>query len=440
MTLLRHVGFWLLPVLIATVAVALVRLVDQSPVVRDISIAGRNSLAPATTSILAQFTAPLVVTAVIPRAHPARGGIEQFFAPYRRARADLDIRFVDPKDNPEQARRDGLRLGELTLATGEHRTQLGELSESGVLTALTRLQRAGSRYITFLAGNGERRIERDANHDLSGFARYLDARGLMLREVVLGRVSRIPDNTAVLVIASPQTAYAAGDLDAINAYVAAGGNLLWLWDPDAPEGMDALGAAVGVARLPGTIIDPVGLTKYRNPAYAVADHYADHITLTDFGQSVVMPYASSLLPVQNVGWATQRLMRTGDAAWTETGTLEGNVGLDTDNEVQASHTLALVLTRTHADGAEQRIAVVGDGDFIANTFVDNLGNREFGSRLVEWLARDDTLIDIHPDALADATLDLAMWQRLVVFMVFGVGLPVSLLANGALYWWRRRHA
>ena len=65
---------------------------------------------------------------------------------------------------------------------------------------------------------------------------------------------------------------------------------------------------------------------------------------------------------------------------------------------------------------------------------------EFGRRTVEWLTGGDALLDIALPAVADATLDLALWQRVTIFLFFGVGLPLALGGNGALLWWRRRHA
>ena len=102
--------------------------------------------------------------------------------------------------------------------------------------------------------------------------------------------------------------------------------------------------------------------------------------------------------------------------------------------------LALALTKPRSDGGQQRVVVVGDGDFLANSFVGNLGNLEFGRRVVEWLASGDALLDISLPAVPDATLELALWQRVTIFVFFGVGLPLALGGNGLLLWWRRRHA
>ena len=83
--------------------------------------------------------------------------------------------------------------------------------------------------------------------------------------------------------------------------------------------------------------------------------------------------------------------------------------------------------------------MIGDGDFLSNMYVENLGNLEFGRRTLEWLAADDALIDIVVPKVLDAELDLAMWERLAMFLFFCVGLPLVLSLNGVM-WWRRRNA
>ena len=65
---------------------------------------------------------------------------------------------------------------------------------------------------------------------------------------------------------------------------------------------------------------------------------------------------------------------------------------------------------------------------------------EFGRRVVEWLASGDALLDIALPAVPDETLDLALWQRVTIFLFFGIGLPLALGGNAVLLWWRRRHA
>ena len=406
----------------------------------DLSSAGRNTLDDTSRQVVASMDAAVEILVFVPERADLRRGISEFFARYQRAQPKLSLSFVDPAAQPQVAERHGANLGEIVFIGPHGQERITELSDTEVINALARLLRAGERFVVFLNGNGERRISRDANHDVSVFAAALEQRGLRLREINPGATTAIPDNTAVLVLASPAVAYAPGDVDLITGYVERGGNLLWLRDPNQKADLSALSSRLGIASLPGSIVDPVGLTRFRNPAFAVAAEHPAHDSLNGFQQSVIFPYAQALLPQAAAQWQAHILLRTSNDAWTETGPFEGNVGYDADDEVQGSLALAMAYTRQHDETHQQRMVVVGDGDFVSNTYVENQGNLELGRRVVEWLAADDHLIELSYPARADAELDLAMWQRMLIFFVFGLLIPLGLAANAALYWWRQHHA
>ena len=425
---------------LAACAIALCNYADSHNRVIDVSRLASNSIDEKSVAVLDLLDAHISVTAFVPDNAALRRGVADFFGRYQRHKTDLQVAFVDPREDVQIARKLGARLGEIVLVYEDRIERIQRLSESDMTNALARLARGRDRYITFLAGNGERQVGRAANRDASEFASYLEQRGLRVRAFKLGALASIPNNTAVLVIASPQAAYAPGELDEINRYVAGGGNLLWLSEPDQPAEMSALARALGVEHLSGTVVDPVGLTKFRNPAYAAVLDHVEHATLAGFDQTLVFPYAAALVATPNIDWQATTVAHTGPEAWTENGTFEGNVGFDAADEIQGQLNLVVALTKQRRGAAEQRVIVTGDGDFLSNTFVENLGNRDFGRRLLEWLAADDALIDIAVAEIPDGVLDIAMWQRMAIFMVFAVLVPLSLICNGTLYWWRRRHA
>ena len=440
MTTFTRLGYALVPVVLLTAVIIGVHTLDHHNLIVDVSRDARNSLDAKSVRVLAMLPAPLEAVALVPDQVTIRTAVRDFYARYQREKPNLTLRFVDPRqdDKAPEARRG--RLGEILLQYGERFERVDELSESAVTNGLARLARGDEHYVVFLANNGERRVAREANHDLSLFAAELEQRGLRSREYALGAAQDIPANTAVLVLASPSVAYVAAEIEEIERYVARGGNLLWLTEPDAKPALAPLERALGFERLPGTLVDPVGLTKFHDPAYAVALEQVEHPLLAGFHQTVVFPRATGLLPKPNIGWHAQVLAHTGGSAWNETGTFAGNVGFDAADEVQGEMKLALALTKARDDGGEQRVVVIGDGDFISNSYVGNLGNLEFGRRVIEWLASGDALIDIALPRVPDATLDLALWQRVTIFLFFGIGLPLALGINGVMLWWRRRHA
>ncbi|MGH8600402.1 MAG: DUF7088 domain-containing protein, partial [Burkholderiales bacterium] len=64
-----------------------------------------NTLSPATLHILHQLKGPVTITAYATQHDPRLGNmqhkIRSFLAPYRRAKPDLAISFIDPRDHPK---------------------------------------------------------------------------------------------------------------------------------------------------------------------------------------------------------------------------------------------------------------------------------------------------------------------------------------------------
>ena len=86
---------------------------------------------------------------------------------------------------------------------------------------------------------------------------------------------------------------------------------------------------------------------------------------------------------------------------------------------------------------EQRVVVIGDGDFISNSYIGNGGNKDFGTRVFDWLLADDALIEIAEPAVQDRAIDLSDSALAIISFGFLVGLPI-LLAGSGLWIWRRR--
>ena len=82
--------------------------------------------------------------------------------------------------------------------------------------------------------------------------------------------------------------------------------------------------------------------------------------------------------------------------------------------------------------------IIGDGDFLSNTYLGNPGNLDLGLNVVRWLSHDDASIDIQVKSAPDTTLVLGNIARAVIAIGFLIGLPLLLLLTGIIIWLRRR--
>ncbi|UJP06824.1 MAG: ABC transporter, partial [Nitrosomonas sp.] len=131
------------------------------------------------------------------------------------------------------------------------------------------------------------------------------------------------------------------------------------------------------------------------------------------------------------------LVEAAPQGWVETGDPNGEIRFDQDADIPGPVSIAVALTRTIQD-REQRIAVVGSGHFLANTYLGNGSNLDFGINLINWLTGDEELIVIQPRATLDSSLVLSEFELTLIALVFLVVLPLLFLTCGGVIWWRRR--
>lgn len=413
--------------------------------VADWSANHRHTLSTASIKVLGTLPEPLKVTAYVSENPVVRERIRELFRLYQQHKPDLALHFVNPDDVADIVRSQHLTDGEIVLETAGRAERIRGIAEQDVTNALARLAHQQDQWLVFITGHGERSPVRGANYDVTDWAKGLSNRGLHVQELSLSQEHGIPDNTAVVVIASPQIGYLPGELARLRDYLARGGNLLWLTEPDEPKEMQELARMLGVERLAATIVDPVTQAiGIDNPAITVVTQYPAYPLFAGFNLATLFPFATPIHERPPPGWTGQRLLITDDKAWGETGAMSGNVGYDEGVDFPGPLPLAVELSRSYqAPGATprpQRVMVIGDGDFLSNSYLGNQGNQDLGIRLAEWLAANDTMIGIESRTAADVSLDLKPWQSAVIAIGFLCVLPAAFALNGILIWWRRRRA
>jgi len=431
--------------LILVLAALLAWLSIRYPMEADWTSAGRHTLSPASVELLARLSGPLEVTAYAREVPELRDLVRRVIDRYRRYKPDLSLQFVNPDVVPDQVRSLGVTVnGELVLKYKDRIEHVRSDKEQEFANALQRMLRAQDRWLAFVEGHGERSAVGRANHDLSLWAQQLKQRGYHFQPVNLAETQAVPDNTSVLIVAGPQAPFLPGEVNIILRYLDQGGNLLWLSDPGATQGLDALAARLGVSPAAGTVIDTAGqLLGLDDPTIALvtASLYAPHPALKDFTLTTFLPTTGALLQVPGSEWTWSPLLFTGNHAWLESGPLQGEVRKDAA-DMQGPLTLGAALTRAGSGpagtaAAEQRAVIVADGDFVSNTYVSNSANLELGTRLISWLARDEDLISIPARTAGDMQLEMNSTLLGSLGVLFFLVLPLGLLATGIAVWWRR---
>ena len=412
----------------------------------------RHSLSPASVKLLQQAKGPIAVTAFARDTRQLRDHIRDVIGRYQRYKSDVSLSFINPDTDPARAQAMGVtKDGEVVIEYGGRNEHLKpfELKEQNITNALQRLLRSGERWLVFLDGHGERRAQGQANNDLSLWVKQLEDKGFKTRSLNLAQAGSIPDNTTVLVISAPQVDLLPGEVKAVEDYVSRGGNLLWLGDPGPLHGLEPVAKELGVKFLPGIVVDlTTQLLGIQSAAIAAVTSYGASPVTKDFNLLTVFPLAAGLSVEAPKGWQDDGFLKTGESSWVETGKLTGKVQFNEKDDIRGPVTLGETLTRTAkpasaqagaADGGkQQRVIVTGDGDFLANQYVGNVGNLDLGMNMINWLSDDEHFLDIPAKATPDTSLQLSPLQSGIIGFGFLFGLPAVLLVSGMTIWLRRR--
>jgi ABC-type uncharacterized transport system involved in gliding motility auxiliary subunit len=446
--LFRRLDGWLFALLLLLATAAIGYLSTRYAHEADWTANGRTSLSAESRAVLAQLTGPVDIVSYASPQGDLRQTVAGFLQRYQTVKPDLNLRFVDPQLDPAKMRELGITVdGALILHYKDREQRLDELSERSLTNALERLVRGSDRIVAFVSGDGERRADGQANTDLSTFMAQLEARGMRAVPLNFAQVSAVPEHTDLVVLASPTLALAPGAVQALVGYVQNGGNLLWLTEPANDDlGLKPLTDALGVRVLPGVLVDGSGTALgLHDPRIIARGDYPLQAITQGFTLTTLFPQVSALAQVAQAGWAVKPFLRSGAQSWTEFRPIDNDKPSDIRFDASAGELkgpldfgFALSRLSPSPDKSEQRAVVIGDGDFLSNTFLGNGGNRALGERVFDWLLGDDKLVNLPPRGAPDRLLRISQTELNLLTFGFLIALPLLLLLIGGLIVWRRR--
>lgn len=433
-------------VLLALLVALLAYVAHEYRLERDVTRSARNTLSSATLTALAQMQGPLRVTAYAVRQDASGSNVHKVIGErirnYQRAKRDLELQLVDPREQPKLVAEAGLRTPNAIIIEYQRRSEqiaLGDFNEQNFANALVRLLRGSNNLVLWLDGHGERKLDGPANHDLGSFGQQLREKGFNISSINLGIAQEVPANAALLVVTHPQVDLQPAETEKLLAYVERGGNLLWLIDTEPLRGLQPLAEKLGLVLTPGTVIDPALAPRSGPPVFAVAANYARHTVVGALQYNTLFPHARQIGADDGAGWRVTPLIDVAPRGWVETGKLDTKPAFDKSRDFPGPVNVASAFERTVGD-REQRVVVVGTGHFLANSFLGNGGNLALGTGIFNWLAGDDAMVAIDPRPAADTRIEIDSVHLYLIAGVVLLLLPLLFAASGAIVWWRRRNA
>jgi ABC-type uncharacterized transport system involved in gliding motility auxiliary subunit len=374
-------------------------------------------------------------------------------AEYQRYSKELSIEIVDPDQHPERARTYNISQYQTVIfESGDKRrqvlpTQIIQFSDQGLpeqveaehsfTSAILEVIGKVQKKVYFVIGHGEANLNGNYSSVLRGLRDNLYVVGTL--DLMANPV--IPDDTSVLVIASPRTTYTDAEIIAVDNYLIAGGQALILADPGFPEFLNQIITPWGVSLDDGMVIDRASQMANRNDEPRVT---ADRDFFGGMGLNIVsyFPGAVGVTAVSGAEDTWPPLVYTSTDSWLDKdydATKEPTFD-DQQGDVKGPIAIGVLVAASLTDNQTKntRIIVMGDSDFAANENYAQVNNSDLFLNSISWLAEETDLISIHRSALPFRRLSVNTDEaNFITYSSLLIPPILVLLIGGIVLWYRR---
>ncbi|MBF0179924.1 MAG: GldG family protein [Magnetococcales bacterium] len=431
---------------IALVLIGLAAYATQRYQVRwDWTRGSRHTLAEQSVKAIKAFPDGVTGSVYIQEKGDKRQQLQELMEKYQVVNPNLTIRYVDPDLDPAAARQAEVALyGTVILRAGEKTEKITEATEEAVTNALIRLAKGSAKTIRLVTGHGEHAVGEipDGGTGKDRFAytqaaALLKGEGYKVESFNLAEVEKVPEETAVLILSGPRKPLLEVEVKRLQAWLEAGGRLLLMLDPNQDAGLSGLLESHGLGLLKGVTLDPTAQLLGGSAATPLISRYpAGHPITKGMSAASIFPDTGALelkpAPAESKEQRV-RLLEGAERGWLETGDLSGQVEFNAGKDVKGP-----ILIGAAVESGKQRLVVLANSNFVADTYVNALGNADLFLNITRWLAEDENFIAIKPREVQDAGLNLPAGDALLLFWGLVAFIPLMLLGIGGAIWNRRR--
>ena len=359
--------------------------------------------------------------------------------------------------------------------------------EYDLTAAIKRITSMELMSVGFLTGHDEP----DLMKDLSNISGSLQRQYTVI-PVNLSDGSMVPENVAVLIIAAPQSPFSEWEKYAIDQYIMGGGKVAFLIDKVKADiststaepltlelddwlrsyGIsihndliyDALNTPINITRRQGfiTISNQINYPFFPkvttfNRANAIVKDLENmslyFVSSLDTNAASIqgleiepLAYSSAKSGVQRGRYDINPLQHTfqplpyNQRHFVLAAAIKGTFkSFFADKDIPQVEGGAVETLDKLTESVENRMIVVGDGDFVRDAYRMNQSSVTFFLNIVDWLAQDEDLIAIRSKTITDRPLkEISPGSRKAVKYVNVLGTPFLVIVVGLIHWRMRR--
>lgn len=414
------------------------------------------SLSDQTEKLLEKLQGSAVeVLAFYPHDDPARANFEVFLRQCQLHHRQFRYNFFDPDRVPSLAKKYDVKTYYTVVLQYEGRSEsIVSPNEETFTNALLRLSNPKKFNLCFVTGHGEIPSREENREGLSTFAATLDSMNYDMHDIILLR-DRVPDSCQLVVVAGPHQDFDQQEFKTLKEAFFAGKGVLFMIDPMDPgtgKGFRDFFQEFGVIAGEDVVVDKMSRVVGGDFLVPLVNQYVmTHPITAHFDKPTFYPVSRSLQPSDHPekGFDVVPIALTGNESWAETNlsTLEqGDAAFDPVSGDLQGPLPVVVAVEYKAPEAKKdskpaipnRMVIVGDSDFLNNSYVGLSGNNEFALNIIQWLSQDDRFISIHPREPEFQPLFLTAGQRTLMLFSVVAALPLAALVTGGTALWRRK--
>jgi len=381
--------------------------------------------------------------------------IREFLDRYTYVSKKIRYEIIDPDKKPGMAKKfKVIDYGSFVIQTASGRVESAKkMSEDEITNTIVKATTARQKKIYILTGHDERDIANLKPLGWSGAKKELESAMYKVTTLNWFSLGKIPDDSDLLIIPGPRNDLQEGEINRLSEYMEKGGNVMLTVDPSNLPNLQHLLGEYGFIFYNDIILDPLSQKMGFDPMVATVSSYDNHPITKDFKAATFYPVARSLglKPSNSKNANVKPIGRTTKQSWSETDlkSIEDSAPVYSESDdmpgpriVAASAQWDIGPSRQEREIGEKnrhaRMIVTGDSDFVSNSTVSLLGNRDMFLNMVAWLLDEDVRISIRPKTRGFNPIFFTSGQLTFIFWSVVVAIPLIVGFAGVIVIFRRR--
>ena len=357
------------------------------------------------------------------------------------------------------------------IVGGDPNESIDVFNEKDVISGMLISSQVKRKRVFFLSGHEERDINNiDRSSNSLGQAKItLERDNYDVSSITTDELSRILLNfslsneldlfPAAIIISDPSDDLLESEKNILKEYIALGGNIMMLLEPDSPKGYTEMLSGWGIISGEGTLVDRISYVapnleflQIKDSNLQIPDHPITHnfdVIYFPGSKFIGMSLTNEEIPITEEGLPyvkAEPIAYTTISSWEEkskeiiefnnediSGPLPVVLAVEVISEIKGNPKKA-----ENGEYTMSKLLISGDTDFASNRFIFSAKNEDLFANSVNWLTSDVELISIRPKEKVFRELVLTKDERNFVRWSGWAFLPALSLSLGIYNWWRRR--